>query len=1304
MLPRAHLLSNGRYRVVVSAAGAGPSMLGDLALNRWTPDRTRDADGVYFYLQDLERGTLWSAGLQPVPAAPDTYHAAAAPGRIELVRQDGDIVTRLDVCVDPDADAEIRLITLANRGSRTRRLAVTSYVEVALNHPAADAGHPAFSKLFVQTERLAAGRALLARRRPRSPGEPPLYLGHALAAGGQDPERVEVETDRARFLGRGRTLAAPAALDPGQRLSGTAGSVLDPVLACRRVVRLAPGTRARLTAVLAAGRDRQAVLRRLRAPYLRSAHRRFAAAQRRDQALLARAGLCREWLDRLPALTGALLYGAPREEAGTGLPSPSSLVPSDLRRLGLSGQAPLWVARVATPQAAREVVELARVVAYWRSQGWSVDLLVLEDGEHDLAGLTASGEGGRTVVLRTAEVDPELRSLAERAAWASLETAGDRPAGAHLAPGPSAAGGSGPVPRRRGRGNAEGARQIEPHPPLRERLRFFNGTGGFSTDGSEYVVFLPRIAGRLARGGTEPLRRPPLPWCNVVANERFGFLASESGAGYTWSVNSRENRLTPWFNDPVCDPHGEALYLRDDDHAAVWSPTPGPVPGAGGYEVRHGFGYTTWRHVSAELDQEVTAFVPRHDEVKLVRLRLTNRSAHARRLSVFGYVEWVLGVLRSESARFVATAFDPPSDAILAANPYHAEFAHRVAFAALFVPERAVAPEYTADRASFLGPLGDPSRPAALARPGPLDRRTGAGLDPCAAFRLRLALRPGESLICCLAIGQAHSQEAAREILNRYRTEAAIEAARAGAVEWWHQLLGRLQVSTPAPELDLMVNGWLAYQTLSCRLWGRSALYQSGGAYGFRDQLQDAAALALLDPALTRAQIVLHAEHQFAEGDVLHWWHPPLGKGIRTRFSDDLLWLPYVAAEYVRWTGDDTILAERVGFVSGPPLEPGEDERFLVPQGAAEPADVYEHCCRALDRSLTRGPHGLPLMGTGDWNDGMNRVGREGKGESVWLGFFLYHLLELFLPLAEGRGDAARARRYREYRAALGRALNGAGWDGRWYRRAFYDSGAVLGSRRNGECRIDAIAQAWAVLSGAAPPARAALALDSLERHLVDERAGIIRLLAPPFDRSREDPGYIKGYVPGVRENGGQYTHAALWAVRALAAAGRAHRAASLLAMLSPVRQARTARGVARYQVEPYAVAADVYGVAPHVGRGGWTWYTGSAGWMLRVAVESVLGLVMSGGRAILLRPCLPPSWPGFTACYRLPGDGTAYTFEVVQPRARPSLATRAEMDGTALLIAERAVHVPLVRDGLHPAVRVVLGRDVGPAYREPSG
>jgi cyclic beta-1,2-glucan synthetase len=825
---------------------------------------------------------------------------------------------------------------------------------------------------------------------------------------------------------------------------------------------------------------------------------------------------------------------------------------------------------------------------------------------------------------------------------------------------------------------------LRPAPPTRSRaarLRWDNGYGGFSEDGSEYVV-------RVGAAGN----RPPMPWINVVANEQVGFLASEAGAGYTWSRNSREHRLTPWSNDPVLDPHGEALWIRDEETKRFWSPLPGPTSAGVPCEVRHGFGYTSWRQACADLEQEVVAFVSRHDPVRVVRVRLRNVGRRRRRLSLFSYARLVLGVAPEESTRSVVTARDPGSQALLAWNALAGDFAGGVAFTAAVVPPRAKRVRVTADRTAFVGRHGSLASPAAVAASTALDGRTGAGLDPCAALQVPVAVRPGETVEVSFLLGEVGSRADARALVARYRCPDAIADALSEVRRFWRETVSAVTVETPVPGIDVMLNGWLLYQDLACRMWGRSAFYQSGGAFGFRDQLQDSTALVWSRPELTRAQIVLHAAHQFVEGDVLHWWHPPSGRGTRTRFSDDLVWLAWAASFYVRTTGDWSVLDEPAPFVRARPLAPGEDEAYLLPEPAEETGDVYAHCCRALDRALTRGAHGLPLMGTGDWNDGMNRVGREGRGESVWMAFFLYAVLGDFVPLCERRGDTARAARYAEYRRDVRAAAEATAWDGAWYRRAYYDDGTPLGSAAGDECRIDALVQAWAVISGAAPRERAEQAMDAVERDLVDESAGLVRLLWPPFDRTPHDPGYIKGYVPGIRENGGQYTHAALWVVRALAELGRRDRAAALLERIGPVWHGMTRDRVAVSQVEPYVVVADIYGVPPHVGRGGWTWYTGSAGWMYRVALESVLGVAIEAGQTLCVQPRIPDRWPRASVALRLADGVTRYEVELANPTGRAERVVRALVDGVAVQIVDGAARVPLARDGQVHRVRVELG------------
>jgi cyclic beta-1,2-glucan synthetase len=1139
LLCESQTLGNGRYRTFLTTAGGGYSSWVNLALTRWNADPVEAGDGFFIYLRDSDSGVFWSIGQIPVLKAPTAYHSRLTTDSAEWLRHDDGIDARLEVWVPANDDLELRRVTLRNRSTHRRRLELTSYAEIVLNDPAADAAHPAFSKLFIQTEWLEAQRALLARRRPRASGEPPCWLIHALIATDPALPAPQYETNRTRFIGRGHTLAAPQALVGTDPLSSTVGNVLDPIVSLRHCLELAPGEEAQLTFLLGAATDREA------------------------------------------ALTLA--------------------------------------ARYATPSA-----------------------------------IAASHPTGATQqpALDLALIAPDLGSDGSAPTNAALTTTDDQSADLNTALATD------------------------------EVFQFWNGYGGFSSDGREYVIRIhPDANGRP--------QLPPLPWTNVIANPQFGFIASETGAGYTWSQNSRENRLTPWYNDPVLDPHGEALYLRDEENGAVWSLQPGPMPQAVTYEVRHGFGYSRYRHHSHALEQEVYLFVPRADPVKLALIRISNRSDRPRQLSLFAYTRLVLGVLPTDSAATLTVSQDAVTGALLTENR-NREFSGRIAFAAGLETDPPL--QVCADRLAFLGHHGNPSRPAALLQDKTLNGRLGSGLDPCFALQASLQLEPGGELEYLFLLGEADDQAHACRLVTHYRA-AGVAAETLKAVQnHWQNWLAGVQIQTPAPALDLMINGWLPYQILSCRLWGRSAFYQSGGAFGFRDQLQDAAALLYHDPQLTRQQLLLNAAHQFQEGDVLHWWHPPTSCGIRTRFSDDLLWLPWLATFYARTTGDWGLFNEVVPFLKAPHLQPNQDEAFLVPETSAESASLYEHCCRALDRSLTQGTHGLPLMGTGDWNDGMNRVGREGRGESVWMGFFLYTILGDFIPVCGQHADHNRARRYAAFRSHLATALNEHGWDGEWYRRAWYDNGAVLGSKDSDECQIDALAQAWAVISKVAPWERAQAALEAVERHLISEAEGLIRLLTPPFVDTPHDPGYIKGYVAGVRENGGQYTHAALWVVQAMAELGHQDRALQLLDMLNPINHALTPEQVAIYQVEPFVIAADVYGTAPHIGRGGWTWYTGSAGWMVRVTLESILGLKPLGGHTLQLQPRIPHHWPGFQLRYRLPDNTTIYAIEIKNPDRNANQVTAIQLDDRPGTLHQGVASIPMLSDGAIHQVMVKLG------------
>ncbi|MFN2426077.1 MAG: GH36-type glycosyl hydrolase domain-containing protein [Candidatus Binatia bacterium] len=1284
--PHSRILSNGRYWTLVTGAGTGLSQSDTIAVTRWSGDRVADQDGVLVYLRDLDSGEVWSLGASPAGTVGGTFFVRSAPGSITLGRRHEGIEATCEVTVSPDDDAEVRRISLRSRVAAQRRIEITVYAEPIVGHRAADAAHPAFAKLFVETAFDTGTGTLTARRRPRSGDELPLWAAAALTGDGE----LQMETDRDRFIGRGRNLQSPVALSPMQTmLSATTGSVLDPVFALRRIVTLESGAEASLAWVLAAGTSKEKVLAVVAALKERCANDEGAKALVKTAATAERArrrrfGLSNEQAECAQEIAGAMLYSHPLLAAGANDREASSLAASPLGRLGIAGDALLIVAPVRHGDGERVAATLS-AASYLSDLGLAVAVAVLceeegcraEECPHREA---AAGSSARAVCCSAGELgDASTATLRAQARWLVGE-----------APPQLADGGDATRSRVRQR-----SAKLEAAPVAREKLLFDNGYGGFSGDGREYVVRVgPAVLGPAQDGVVPPMPpMPPMPWVNVVANSRFGFLATESGAGYTWAGNSRQNKLTPWSNDPVTDPHGEALYVRDQASSRFWSPQPGPAPSGAWCEVRHGMGSTRWLSRAEALEHEVTTFLAGEDPVRLTRVRIANRGSRERTLSLYSFARLVLGVLPSDSSRFVVTSRDAATGVLLARNPMSEDHSQAVAFAAVLTSSEGDA-SWTTDRASFVGRGGSMQAPRAVADGSRLDGAGGADAgDRCFAFEVPIALPPRGEVTVVFALGQAVDRDAALALVERLRAGDAVDEALTETREAWRDLTSAVEVRTPSKSFDLMMNGWLLYQALSCRMNGRSAYYQSGGAYGFRDQLQDSGALLLARPDLSRAQILLHAAHQFVEGDVLHWWHPPATRGTRTRFADDLLWLPYLTSTYIGFTGDESVLEESAPFVHARLLAEGEDEAYLQAERAAETASIYEHCARGLDQALAlTGALGLPLMGTGDWNDGMNRVGRHGRGESVWMGFFLATILDLFVPIVEKRADWERLRRYRQYRQSLTPALDTGGWDGSWYRRAYYDDGTVLGSASSDECRIDAIAQAWSVLSGVASPERAKSAMEAVAEHLIDEEAGIIRLLWPPFDRTPHDPGYIKGYVPGIRENGGQYTHAAMWVIRALAKMGDRANAMRLFEMVSPVTHARDRDAAGVYKVEPYVVAADIYGVEPHLGRGGWTWYTGSAGWMYRTGIESLLGLTIEDGRLLRVKPCIPDSWPGFRIKYRLPDRRTVYDIEVENPSGRAAAVVSATIGNVVVPVDRSGARIVLRRDSKMHKVKVVMG------------
>ena len=1273
-IPRTHLVSNGRYSVMLTAAGGGYSQWNGIAVTRWREDPTRDHWGSFIYLRDARSESSWSAAFQPTCTEPETYEALFCEDRASIVRNDVALTTTMEVIVSPEDDAEVRRISITNHGTRTREIDVTSYAELALARPADDAAHPVFSKMFVQTEFDPGHGALYATRRKRSASDPDIWAAHLSVVEGETIGEVQYETDRGRFLSRGRTTRSPVAITEGWPLSNTTGAVLDPVFSLRRRVLIPRGKTVTIAfwTLVAASRAEVVDLadkHRDAASYTRAT----TLASTHGHAQLQYQGIGTDEAHLFQSLANWVLYSDDALRCSPDILYRGGKPASSLWAMGISGDLPIVILRIDDAGEIGMARQLLQAHAYWRSKQLAVDVVLLNERASSYAqdlqnGLDAlvrnvdrGGPLGNVHMVRTDLLGTDVREALLAAARVVLSprrgTLAEQVNRALEEKTP-------PVVRPR---RITSLTKLESSLPALPALEFANGFGGFADDGRTYLIAM------------ENGQTPPAPWINVIANPQFGFQVSAQGSSFTWARNSQQNQITGWSNDPVSNESSEILYLRDIETGEVWSPTAYPLrDNDARYVARHGQGYSRFDHVGHGIASELTMFAALNDPVKISRLKLINKSGRPRKLSLTAYVEWSLGPQRTRGASHIGTAVDSATRVMTAWNPWSEDFNH----AAAFLDMRGKQASWTGDRREFLGRNGSPDRPAALASDRPLSGSTGAGHDPCGAMQMIVEIAAGAAVECDVILGQGDSIEAAQDLARTYR-DADMDKRFAEVTGFWDGVLGKIQVKTPDRAMDLMLNRWLLYQSLSCRMWGRAGFYQVSGAYGFRDQLQDSLALCATRPDLARAQILRAAGRQFAEGDVQHWWLPESGKGIRTRISDDKGWLCYVASHYLVTTGDTAILDEQIPFLEGQSLKPEESEAFFEPSTSPTTASLYEHMARALDASLSTGIHGLPLIGTGDWNDGMNRVGEHGRGESVWLGWFLYDVLSKLAPLAETRGDGKRAASWLLHAASLRESLESNAWDGDWYRRAYYDDGTPLGSVTNTECRIDSIAQSWSVLSKGAQPGRAARAMEALDKYLVRSADQIVLLFNPPFVNSDHDPGYIRGYPAGMRENGGQYTHAALWAAAAFAELGNAAKAHEIFQMVNPVTHGRNRTVAQRYRLEPYVAAADIYSVPPHVGRGGWSWYTGSASWMYRVGMEWLLGIKIQKDQ-LVIDPCIPPHWDGFTATVR---HGSAiYEVAVTNPRRQSKGVAEIYVDGLP------AQSIVMVDDAKTHNVHVVMG------------
>lgn len=1285
--PRVHVLSNGRFTTLVTAAGSGYSIWEGIELTRWRPDATLGNWGTWVYVQDRDNRSFWSISFLPALSNGDESESFFNSHVAEYRRRDSDLSQTLNVFIAPDTDTEIRLVTLTNHGTKPRHLSLISYGEVILSPQMDDLRHPAFIKLFIEGEKLEQGNGILFRRRSRSDSEDEVYLAHAVihnSSGltgmlqGNRPPQLEI--NRRNFLGRGRTAKNPAILETG--FSDLRESTPDPIFSIRQDIDLAAHSTiqvAFLTTAASSAQGCQAALGHYTS--LASIHTALDRAHTHAELEMEGMGITNNLLENIQTLLTLLV-----------LPSPILRSPADklaanqkgqpgLWQFSISGDYPILMLKIKDDDELTLARELLLAHKFWRKRKLAVDLvffIVLGGGYQQTTNAQLSylitntdnslelNRRGGIFIIHADQIDENDQILLESAARIVLDgSRGNLNEQFRLTP---------DLDRKPSRlppllPPLPGI-DSEPTLPIArsETLLFDNQIGGFNNTGDEYCIYL------------SPDQATPAPWINVLANPIFGCLTTESGLSTTWAENSSENRLSTWGNDPVSDQPGEVLYLRDEETGTVWSPTPGPAPAPAPYLVRHGVGYTIYEHQSHGLSQQVKVFTPPQDPLKIVHMQLKNTWGRVRRVTITYYVEWVLGVHREQSQQYLIPEFNNEYQAIMVRNPYNIDFPDRIAFVTASQPLHGL----TADRTEFIGRLGSISQPAALTRIG-LAGTVQAGLDPCAALQLHLDLEPGEKKEVFFLLGQAEDRDSAIDLLRGYKDMSKVETSWGLSRRHWDNLLNVVQVQTPDLSFDLMMNRWLLYQTLTCRLWGRTAFYQSSGAFGFRDQLQDVLGLLQIKPKLAREHILRAARHQFESGDVMHWWHPPKNRGVRTRFSDDLLWLPYATSEYVLVTGDETILDEKVPFLRTTQLVPGQAERYGIYSETAEIYSLFEHCRRALEKGTTSGPHDLPLIGAGDWNDGMNRVGIQGHGESVWMGWFLYDILNRFADLCQRRGQGEPAAGYRHRADNLAQAIEQSSWDGNWYLRAFFDDGSPLGSSRNHECQIDSIVQSWAVLSRGGDPQRTEKAMRSVFERLVKPQDSMVLLFTPPFDSSPQNPGYIKGYRPGLRENGGQYTHAAIWVAWAAIELGWIDSGYEIFQMLNPVRHADTRQKAKKYRVEPYVIAADIYSMPPFTGQGGWSWYTGSSAWMYRLGLEEILGL-KKRSTYLEMMPHIPHTWAGYTITYHF-GDAT-YHIQVDNPQHVNQGVKQVTLDGTTLLDNK----IPLSEEAQTHLVTVLMG------------
>lgn len=1288
-IPEVQLMSNGSYSLMLTNSGSGYSRKDNMTVYRWREDVTTEEGGWFFYIRNLNSGEYWSAAYEPCKREGEKYEVLFSIDKAEFKRKDGNLSTQMEVAISDEDDAEIRRISITNHSEHSRTIEITSYSEITLAPYMADLVHPAFSNLFIETEYIDSAGCLVASRRPRSKGEKKPWIMQVTAIDGDTSGAIQYETNRMSFIGRGRDLTAPQVMEDDAPLKNNVGSVIDPVFSIRRRINIKPGHTCKIAYTTAVCDSREdAVELAVKYKEIQNISRVFELSRTQSQVEMRYLGIKPSQANLYQIMASRVLFindsMLKRSESIKGIRK----FQKNLWGYGISGDIPIVLVTISDTKNISIVRQMLNAHEYWRMKGLKADLVILNTEEtgyiqqlqeslkeqiNTSHGRDKQNISGGIFLFNRSVMPQEDMEFLYGVARLVID-AGRGTIMGQLHDSESICRGDDTqniceldekhdivqwgikkysdeyMEKRKAEEVMETYELLcrdknfgEKHCGM-EELKFYNGIGGFSEKGDKYIIKLSNF------------RNTPTPWINVLSNGRFGMQVSESGSAFTWSENSRENKITPWSNDPVTDRLGEALYLRDNDSEIAWSITAKPLRDEEEYIIEHGFGYSRFKHSVHGISGEETMFVPLDDKVKLCIVKLKNDTDMVRDISVLYYARLVLGVVPQQTAQYISTYLGDNHRYIYAQNPYSEHFGKLKAYLSIAGGSDE---SFSGNRREFIGRGQNVNTPYALMSER-LSDNAGAGMDPCLSEMVNIKLDPDEEKSIIIMLGQEENIKDIEKVILKFSDINGVNNEYSRVLDYWKGILHSITVKTPDESMNILLNGWLLYQTMSCRLMSRTAFYQSGGAFGFRDQLQDVMAVGYIKPDITRNQIIKSAERQYKEGDVQHWWHPIVNSGIRTRFSDDYLWLPYTVLDYIKTTGDYSILDERCIYIDDEPLKENEDERYGIVKGIGGEGTIYEHCIKAIDRALKFGRHNIPLMGSGDWNDGMNTVGNKGCGESVWLGWFLYSILKGFKDICKYTGDEEKFAYYNKMERFIKDNQEENAWDGSWYRRAYFDDGTPLGSAENDECQIDSLSQSWSVISGAASPNRYKAAMNALEKYLIKEDKGIILLLTPAFNNSSLEPGYIKGYVPGVRENGGQYTHAAIWVILAFARLGDGDMAWKLYHMINPINHARTNFERETYMVEPYVMAADVYERSPHEGRGGWTWYTGAAGWMYRVGIEHILGMKFHYGEGFSVEPCIPGEWKEYEITYER--DKCIYEISVKRGDAKKLI-----IDGTTL-------------------------------------